>query len=238
MRNKIRVLCTICARKGSKGLKNKNVRKLNSIPLITHTILQAKRSKLFNKIVISSDSRKIFKISRKQVDLFINRPESLSGDKVSKIDVIKHALINSEKKLNTKFDIIIDLDATSPLRKISDIRKSLKKFLNSNSSNLISVTKARKNPYFNQIMFKKNKPTLPCALKKKIINRQSAPKVYDLNASIYIWKRKALLTQKKLINQKTSTFIMPNSRSIDIDGLLEFKIVEHILKKKLYNLDD
>ena len=233
MRNKIQVLCTVCARKGSKGLKNKNIRKLNSIPLITHTILQAKRSKLFNKIVISSDSQKIFKISRNQVDLFINRPESLSGDKVSKIDVIKHALINSEKKLNTKFDIIVDLDATSPLRKISDIRNSLKKFLNSNSSNLISVTKARKNPYFNQIMFKKNKPTLPCALKKRITNRQSAPKVYDLNASIYIWKRKVLLKQKKLINQKTSTFIMPNSRSIDIDGLLEFKIVEHILKKKI-----
>ena len=238
MRNKIRVLCTVCARKGSKGLKNKNLRKLNSIPLITHTILHAKRSKLFSKIVISSDSQKIFKISRNKVDLFINRPESLSRDKVSKIDVIKHALINTEKKLNTKFDIIVDLDVTSPLRKISDIKKSLKKFLNSNSSNLISVTKARKNPYFNQIIFKKNKPTLPCALKKNIINRQSAPKVYDLNASIYIWKRKALLTQKKLINHKTSTFLMPNSRSIDIDGLLEFKIVEHILKKKLYNLND
>ena len=68
MRNKIRVLCTVCARKGSKGLKNKNVRKLNSIPLITHTILQAKRSKLFNKIVISSDSRKIFEISSRGTD--------------------------------------------------------------------------------------------------------------------------------------------------------------------------
>lgn len=238
MVNKIHVLCTICARKGSKGLKNKNVRKLNSLPLITHTILQAKRSKLFDKIVISSDSRKIFKISKNKIDLFINRPKNLSGDKVSKLDVIKHALIDSEKKFNIKFDIIVDLDVTSPLRKISDIRKSLGKFLNSNSSNLISVTKARKNPYFNQIIFKKNKPALPCILKKSIVNRQSAPKVFDLNASIYIWKRQALLNLKKLINHKTTTFVMPNSRSIDIDGILEFKIVEHIFKKKLYNLND
>ena len=238
MANKIRVLCTICARKGSKGLKNKNVRKLNSLPLITHTILQARGSKLFNKIVISSDSKKIFKISRNKVDLFINRPKNLSGDKVSKLDVIKHALIDSEKKFNIKFDIIVDLDVTSPLRKISDIKKSLKKFLNSNSSNLISITKARKNPYFNQIVFKKNKPTLPCALKRNIINRQSAPKVYDLNASIYIWKRKALLSLKRLINRKTSTFVMPNSRSIDIDNIFEFKIVDHIIKKKLFNLND
>ena len=238
MTNKIQVLCTICARKGSKGLKNKNIRKLNSLPLITHTILQARRSKLFDKIVISSDSKKIFKISRNKVDLFINRPKNLSGDKVSKLDVIKHALIDSEKKFNIKFDIIVDLDVTSPLRKISDIKKSLKKFLNSNSSNLISITKARKNPYFNQIMFKKNKPTLPCTLKRNIINRQSAPKVYDLNASIYIWKRKALLSLKKLINHNTSTFVMPNSRSIDIDNIFEFKIVDHIIKKKLFNLDD
>ena len=238
MRNKIQILCTICARKGSRGLRNKNVKKLNSIPLISHTILQAKRSKLFDKIVVSSDSRKIFEISKNKVDFFVNRSKNLSGDKVSKLNVIKNTLIDSEKKFNSKFDIIVDLDVTSPLRRISDIRKALKKFLNSNSTNLISVTKARKNPYFNQIIFKKNKPALPCDLKKNITNRQSAPKVYDLNASIYIWKRKALLTLKKLIGHKTSTFEMPNSRSIDIDSILEFKIVEHILKKKLFNLND
>ena len=90
------ILCTICARKGSKGLKDKNIKKLLGSPLIFHTINQAKKSKIFNKIIVSTDSQKIINLVNKKVDLVINRPKSLSKDDTGKVTVIRHALKNAE----------------------------------------------------------------------------------------------------------------------------------------------
>ena len=227
------ILCTICARKGSKGLKNKNLLKLLGKPLIYHTVDQAKKIKSITKIVISSNSNKILEISKKKTDYQIKRPENISNDYSSKVDAIKHALIMSEKKFKVIFDIIIDLDVTSPLRSTSDINKALDFFFKKNFGNLVSGYEARRNPYFNQVMVKKGYAGLVCKSKKKIVRRQDAPKIYDLNASIYIWKRKSLLFSKKLINKRTIFFKMPYVRSIDIDDKLDFIMVEHILKNNL-----
>ena len=233
------ILCTICARKGSKGLKNKNFKDLNSKPLIYHTILQAKKSKIFDKIVVSSDSNKILLLSKKfKVDYLIKRPKKLANDHCGKIDVIKHALIMSEKKFKVIFDIIIDLDVTSPLRSTSDINKALDFFFKKNSGNLVSGYEARRNPYFNQVMLKNNRLSIPCRSRGKIFSRQKAPKVFDLNASIYIWRRNALIKEKNLINKKTLLYEMPDSRSIDIDNMFDFKLVQFIFKNKLFKYND
>ena len=120
---KIKILCTICARKGSKGLKNKNLLKLLDKPLIMHTIEQARMIKYFNKIIVSSDSKKIIEISKNKVDHCILRPKKLSNDQSSKVDAIQHALLMSENKFNQSFDLIVDLDVTSPLRSTNDISK-------------------------------------------------------------------------------------------------------------------
>ena len=122
------ILCTICVRKNSKGIKNKNFRKFLNTTLVDYTIVQAKKIEFFDKIVLSTDANKnhIKKINK--VDFIINRPKKLSNDFVSKIDVIKHAHLISEKKFNKKFDIIVDLDVTSPLREIKDIKKSINFF--------------------------------------------------------------------------------------------------------------
>ena len=227
------ILCTICARKGSKGLKNKNLLKLLKKPIIHHTIDQAKKIKSLTKVVVSSDSNKILNISKRKVDYLIKRPEILSNDHSSKVDAIKHALLMAEKKFQIKFDTIIDLDVTSPLRSIGDIKKAIRIFSKKKPGNLVSGYEARRNPYFNQVMYKKSYLDLVCKSKKKIVRRQDAPKIYDLNASIYIWNRKNLLSSKKLINKKTIFFKMPYSRSIDIDDKLDFIMVKHILKNNL-----
>ena len=223
---KKKILCTICARKGSKGLRNKNLLKLLGKPLIHHTLDQAKRVKFFTKIVVSSNSNKILDISKRKVDYQIKRPELLSNDYSSKVDAIKHALLMSEKKFKIVFDTVVYLDITSPLRSVSDIHKK-------KPGNLVSGHEARRNPYFNQVMLKKGYLDLVCKSKKKIVRRQDAPKIYDLNASIYIWNRKNLLLSKKLINKKTIFFQMPYSRSIDIDDKLDLIMVKHILKNNI-----
>lgn len=230
---KKKILCTICARKGSKGLPNKNILNLLGKPLIYHSLDQARKIKQFSKIVVSSDSKKILTISKNKANYFIKRPEKLSGDHSSKIKVIKHALIESEKKFKTVFDYIVDLDVTSPLRSKKDILDAIKIISRKKKGNLISGYDARRNPFFNQVTFKNKKLSLVCKTKKPIVRRQDAPKIFDLNASIYIWSRKRILTSKKLIHNDTIFFKMPYLRSIDIDDKTDFTIVEYIFKNNL-----
>ena len=180
------ILCTICARKGSKGLKGKNYLTLLGKPLIKHTIEQANKSKLFTKIVVSSDSKKIINISKKETDYAISRSKKLSNDHSSKVDAIKDALLRAEKHFKLRFDIVVDLDVTSPLRSKNDIKNALDLFIKKKPGNLVSGYKARRNPYFNQVMYKNSYLDVVCNSKKKIVRRQSAPQIYDLNASIYI----------------------------------------------------
>lgn len=230
---KKKILCTICARKNSKGLKNKNLKKISNKPLVTITLEHAIKSKLFDNIVVSSDSKAIEKICKKKRVFFIDREKKLSGSYISKIDVIKDALKKSEKTYKQKYELIVDLDVTSPLRKISDIKKAINLFNKSKYHNLVSGSDSRKNPFFNQVFKKQNRISLVKNTKKRIVSRQLAPKVFDLNASIYIWKRYTLLNNKKLINKKTGIFKMKAERSIDIDDKLDFKIVKYIFENKL-----
>ena len=143
--NKQKVLCVICARAGSKRLKNKNLKNLFGKPLIYHTIKQAIDSKIFDKIVFSTDSNKLQKLALKfGADAWFIRPILLSNDKAAKMPVIRHAIIEAEKKFNYKFDYVCDLDVTSPLRKINDIKSAFRKFKLSKQDMLISGNKARK----------------------------------------------------------------------------------------------
>jgi len=226
----MKILCTICARGGSAGLQNKNIKIIKGLPLIHHTINQAIKSKLFNKIVVSSDSNKILNISnKKKIDYLIKRSKKLSSSSTPKIPAIRDALIKAEKKFNMKFDYVMDLDVSSPLRNISDIKDSFKKIIKFKKEILFSVCESRKNPYFNMVEEKNGSTTL---VKKKgnFFTRQSSPRVFDMNASIYIWKRKTLLTQNSLFIKNNSFFIMPYERSIDIDCLTDFKLVKHFMK--------
>jgi len=220
----MKILCTICARGGSKGLKGKNLIQFKNKPLIMHTYELAKNIKKIRDIVISTDSYKIQKIVGSK-NCWFKRDKKLSGDKVSKIKVIIDALKKAEKKNKIIYDTIIDLDVTSPLRIKKDISRSLSKFIKNNYDNLFSVTNASKNPYFNMVEFKKNRINL---VKNSISynSRQVAPTVFSMNASIYIWKRKTLLSNKPLFSSKTGIYVMPKERSFDIDDVIDLKIVK------------
>lgn len=229
-------LCLLCMRGNSKGVKNKNLKKINGVPLLKYTIDQAKKSKLFDKIVISSDSKKIIKMGNKLgVKDFILRPKKLATDKSPKLIVLKHALFEAEKNFFQKFDVVFDLDVTSPLRNINDIKEAYRLFKKKNASKLITATYSRKNPYFNQVMIKNNNVQLVKKSKNVIVTRQSAPKIYDMNASIYIFKRQTLIRSREIFPKKTIVYLMPEERSVDIDNKLDFQIVAMLLKKRFKN---
>ena len=229
-----KILCTICARGGSKGVKNKNIKPLLEKPLIAYTIEQALESGLFEHIVVSTDSDAIATISQEYgAEIFFKRSEAMASDRAGKLDVIRDAFVRSEAHYDTQFDYLVDLDATAPLRIVEDIVKALKQFIQNNNDNLITAMPSRRSPYFNLVeVDKKGKVSLSKKLDESIVRRQDTPKSYDMNASIYIWKRHVILNENSLFLENTGLYVMPEERSIDIDTELDYKFVEFLMKEK------
>ena len=203
--------------------------------LIAHTILKAKKSGVFTKIVVSTDSKKIKNISKKfGAESWFIRPKHLSSDKSGKHPAIRHLLISAEKYFKIKFDVIVDLDPTAPLRTINDIKFSLKKFKANKSDVLFSVCESKKNPYFNMVEIINNKIRLVKRKPNQILRRQDAPKVYDLGC-ISILKRGALLKRERmgLFTKKTSIYSMPPERSLDIDTNYDWNLVKFLINNPL-----
>jgi len=228
------VLCTICARGGSKGVKNKNIRELAGKPMIAHTILQAKESGLFDHIVISTDSDTIADVSAQYgAEVFFKRSDEMASDTAGKLDVIEDAFLRSEAHYSKKFDYLIDLDATAPLRDTVDIIHAFEQFIKDDNDNLITAMPSRRSPYFNLVeVDKTGKVSLSKTLDGSVVRRQDAPKSYDMNASIYIWKRDTLLNKTSIFLEKTGLYVMPEERSVDVDSELDFKIVEYLMGEK------
>lgn len=229
-----KVLCTICARGGSKGVKNKNVKLLNGKPLIAYTIEQAIASNLFEHIVISTDSDLITTVAQEYgAEVFFKRSPEMASDSAGKLQVIQDAFIKSEAHYQTAFDYIVDLDATAPLRSVQDIIDSYHQFLHNGNDNLITAMPSRRSPYFNLVEIDSTgKVALSKTLNAGIVRRQDAPKSYDMNASIYIWKRNTILNETSLFLENTGLYVMPEERSIDIDTELDFEFVEFIMGKQ------
>ena len=225
------ILCTICARKGSKGLKNKNFLKINNKELIFHSIDQALKTKKINDIIISTDANISQKeLKERNLNVYFKRNKKLSNSKSGKVEVIRDALIKAEFFFKKRYDFVIDLDVSSPLRNIKDIINAINKFQKDKTNNLISVCKSRKNPYFNMVEFNNKKLRIVKTLNKKILRRQDAPIVYEVNASIYIWKRNFLLKTNNIICKNTSVYEMPFKRSIDIDNKEDLELVKYYFK--------
>lgn len=228
------ILCTICARGGSKGVKNKNIKELCGKPLIAYSIEQARACGLFEHVVISTDSDEIASVAMKYgAEVFFKRSSELASDTAGKIPAIKDAFLRSEEHFGREFKYLVDLDATSPLRLPSDITAAFEQFLRDKNDSLITAMPSRRSPYFNQVeVGASGKVALSKPLPSAILRRQDAPKTYDMNASIYIWTRQAILEQGSVFTERTGLYVMPEIRSIDIDSELDFKFVEFMIREQ------
>ena len=225
-------LCSICARGGSKGVRNKNIRKINGLEMIAYSIIQAKNSGLFEHIIISTDSDEIANVAMKYGgEVFFKRAKELATDNAAKMPVIRDALLQSERHYGEKFDIIVDLDASAPLRSSSDIINAYELFKKSKKENLITAVPARRNPYFNLIEIYEN-GEINTAKPYSSTTRQAAPKCYDMNASIYIFSRERLLKSDDVFGDKTALYVMEENTAFDVDSELDFELVEFLIKRK------
>jgi len=231
MKNKLNIICIITARSGSKGLKNKNIRKLKGLPLLAYTVLAAKRSKILTRVILSTDSKLYANIGLKfGAEIPFIRPKNLATSTAHHPDVVNHAVKFLEKKEKFKFDYIMMLQPTSPYRNAKHIDEAIKKFLKEKNDSLISIKKQDYPPWW-MFLIKKNKLGQFLKFKRKNVfnlERQEFPKLFRPNGAIYISKRKVLY-QGNLINPKSCGYYLMNEKnSIDIDNIIDLKVAENI----------
>ena len=234
-----KILCTICARGGSKGIPGKNKVIVAGKPLIAYTLEVAKECDYFDDIIVSTDDEEIMKIATDYgIPAPFERPEYLSKDDTSKIDVIRHAVEWAENNWHKKYDIIIDLSVVSPLRTVEDIKNSIELLVNEIADNVFSVSPPYRNPYYNMVEIVNEKIKLVKVPPKELTRRQDAPVVYAMNDSINAWWKKILFEKDTTFNDNTKIYIMPRHRGIDIDEPFDLLVVSLILEnlEKLSNL--
>lgn len=234
------ILLTIAARGGSKGVKDKNIRPLCGLPLIAHTIKQAKRWGRADRIICSTDSQVIADVAKKfGAEVPFTRPAQLATDKAGKLGVLRHALKTMEEQTKQQFSVLVDLDATAPIRRVEDIENVYQKLIKNKAKCVFSVTPCRKNPYFNMVeLNKKGYAMLSKKLKSPIIRRQDAPKVYDMNASIYAYDRRFILNDKMntVFSNRSMISVMEEWSAVDIDTEKDFEFIEFLVSKKIVNI--
>ncbi|MDT8446390.1 MAG: acylneuraminate cytidylyltransferase family protein [bacterium] len=223
-------LCTLSARGGSKGVKNKNLRLLGDKPLLAHSILQARESGLFDLIAINSDSEDILQVGRDfGADYCLRRPDELATDLAAKLPAIQWGAQEVERLSGLTFDTFVDLDATSPLRLPSDIIGAVELLESQGADNVITGCPARRSPYFNLVETDDSgRASLSKQLPQAVVRRQDAPKCFDMNASIYVWRRESFYGSQRIFMEKTLLFEMPEERSPDIDSELDWEIVQFL----------
>lgn len=227
----MRNLAIIPARSGSKGINNKNIRPLNGKPMMVYSIEAAVNSKVFDCIHVSTDSVEYAKIARKcgaNVDFL--RPDTLSGDNVPSMDVIKF-VINKFAEREINFETVMLLQPTSPLRTEVDILNAYEIYHNKGAESVISVCECEFFPLLCNTLPINN--SLYGFLGKDIafMRRQAAGQYYRVNGAIYLMDVKLLFNGNDLYGPKSYAYVMRKEQSIDIDDEYDIKIAEFLMRE-------
>jgi CMP-N,N'-diacetyllegionaminic acid synthase len=227
----MRRICTVLARAGSAGVPGKNTRLLGGIPLVAHSIRHARATGLFETLVVSTDDPEVHRIAcHEDVDLVVDRPATLASATAGKVPAILHAVETAERELGRQFDVVVDLDVTSPLRVPADVVTAVELLeTDPHAANVITASPARRSPYFNLIeQDEAGRVRLVRRLDPPILRRQDAPACFDMNASVYVWRRARLSADLPVVNEETRLLVMPEERSHDVDSELDWSIVSHL----------
>ncbi|CUU67841.1 acylneuraminate cytidylyltransferase family protein [Campylobacter hyointestinalis subsp. hyointestinalis] len=232
-------LAIIPARSGSKGLKDKNIKKLCGKPLLAWSIESANNSKYIDEIAVSTDSNKYLKIAKEYgVNTPFLRPKELAEDTTTTFDSIKHTIDYYKNVSQKEFDYIVLLEPTSPLREASDIDNAIEMLLNSSADSIVGICRCEsQNPAF---LVKKDKEGFISGYKNKdmkVLRRQEIDDLYFFEGSIYISKCSTLLDRKTFYHKKTIGYEVPKYKSFEIDDIVDFIIIEALIKYKRRNND-
>lgn len=232
-----KVICIIPARSGSKGLKDKNIKKLLEKPLMAYSIEVAKKSGLFDEVFVSTDSNEYKKTAESfGAKVPFLRPDDISGDKAQAYDYIKNTLNTYKDKYNKKFDYFIVLQPTSPIRNIEHLREFINLLIEDNHESVVSVCEADHIPQlYNTLPENKSMKGFFDDISRGV-NRQSFGKYYRLNGSIYGMKVDSFYKYNSYYIENSRAYIMDKTYSVDVDDEMDFYLCEKIMEKINYSI--
>ena len=222
------VLGIISARGGSKRVPGKNVKMLAGKPLIAWTIIEAKKSKYVDQLFLTSDDEEIIATARQYgCEAPFIRPKELARDDTPGIDPVLHLL----QAIPKKYDLMVLLQPTSPLREANDIDQCIEKCVNLHAPTCVSLGPLDKHPTW---MFEINKESQLVSLFPETSNvKGTAAKGYALNGAVYVAQVDWILQAKTFISPKTVGFPMSRENSVDIDTEIDFEFAEILLSKRI-----
>ncbi len=228
MKKNLDFVAIIPARRGSKGLKNKNIISINQKKMIEYSFLNASKCKYIKKIFLTTNDKKIFPLAKKYKKIEIFKRSEILSTSVALLKDVIYDTLNKIIKQYPKTENFILLQPTSPQRTFRDIEKAVKFYRKNNYKNLISVSEPINSPY-ELIFLNKNKNSLLIDRKKQL-NRQSYKKSFYINGSIFIGSIKKFLKEKKFLNKDSVFFKMEKKHSIDVNDSFDIKLVENLIK--------
>lgn len=223
----------VCARKNSKGLKNKNLRHLGGIPLIGHSIEMAKSIDKISDIIVSTDCEKIAETARFYgASVPFLRPAELAQDNSAEWLVWQHAIKNFVIDLKSLTGLVV-LPPTGPLREKVDICKAIDLYYKHNCDVVLTTSQSHKSPAFNMVC--ENEEgfiELGLPLKQKFIRRQDAPQFYDISTNCYVVKPNFVLEKSNLFDGKVKQLVVDAKTAVDIDTIDDLEWAQFLYDKK------
>ena len=230
----IRILGLTLARGGSKSVPRKNIKLIDGIPLIGYTIIEALKSRLITRYIVSTDDEEIQQVSINYgAEAPFIRPSEYSTDEASSVSAMQHAVNWVEKQEGVKYDYIIELMCTNPIKTVEDIDASIEKLISSDADSVIAVHKLEDH---HPVRIKKvvnDKIVDFCLLETAETRRQDLkPDAYIRSGSIYALKRDHLMIDNLRYGSENSRpYVLPVTRAINVDTEIDFMIAKAIIKE-------
>ena len=230
----IKILAITLARGGSKSVPKKNIKIINGLPLIAYTINEALKSKYISRYIVSTDDVEIQKIALKfGADAPFLRPKNISSDEASSVSALQHAVKWTEHDDGVRYDYIIELMCTNPLKLVKDIDVCISKLIETGADSVIAVHKLEDH---HPLRIKKiiDDRIVDFCLPEKLESRRQdlKPDAFIRSGSIYALKRDHLMLDDQRYGSSNSRpYILPESRAANIDSEIDFMVAEKLLQK-------
>jgi len=227
----VNILAVITARGGSKGIPHKNIYPLCGKPLIGYSIEAAKNARLIDRCIVSTDDKEIADVARSfGADVPFFRPPELATDEALQQDVLLHALENIERTEQIRYSIVVLLQPSSPLRIGADIDGALNKMISSGADSVVSFHRVESGHPFYMYSITEEHPKPLLDMAPSVARRQEFPTIYLRNGAIYALRRE-VVQQRILYGQNMQAYVMPLTRSVNIDSKFDLEIAELLLKR-------
>lgn len=230
----LRILVVCPARGGSKGIPHKNLKPFLGVPLVARVGHLVQEIPAIDRAVVSTDSEDIARVARESgLDAPFYRPEELSGDRISDLQVLTHALHEMERLDGTTYDIVVMLQPTSPLRTADHVRDTIQMLVDDDWDAVwtVSETDSKGHP-LKQLTVTDGRLDYYDQAGKQIIARQQLVPVYHRNGVAYAIRRNCLLEQKSISGERTGALVI-EGHMVSIDTLWDLELAEYIYQKAL-----